>query len=938
MPAVGQPFWSVPHPRNEFFTGRDEVVAEVRKRLTRRRKAVLAQAISGLGGIGKTQTAVEYAYRYRNKYQAVLWLDTESPLVLKAGCGDLAQRMHLPHPENDLDQAVLALKQWLATHSGWLLIFDNADEPAQLTSFLPDAEHGHILITSRAQDFQDLGIINPVSLEQWPVEDATAFLLKRCGREDADTEEREAAVQLARELDGLPLPLEQAAAYIAAGHGLTFRRYLESYRSEGLKRIEARGPALGDYPRSVVSTWAANFDAVEKESQAAADVLRLSAFLAPDAIPFELLTRGASELGPDVETALSKNPSETRRHPLVFWRFWSQKRRSRTISKAGDAPLLVHDLLRPLGRFSLIRIDGNVETYSIHRLVQEVLKAAMGDSACRLWADRAVRAVSQAFPAVEYANWPMCGRLLPHSMAIASWIERDGMVFPEAGSILLKTSGYLHKRGQYGEAEPLYRRAAEIYRKALGEGHPGYATSLNNLALLYNEMGRHDEAEPLHLRAMEIRRTALGEGHPDFATSLNNLAALCLATGRHAEAEPLFRRTLEINRTALGEGHPDYALSLNNLAGLYKAMGRHDEAEPLFRRTLEINRTALGEGHPDYALSLNNLASLYRAMGRHREAEPLFRRALELRYTALDEGHPDFAASLNNLAELYDAMGRHGEAEPLHLRAAEIYGKALGEGHPDFATSLNNLALLCGAMGRHAEAEPLYLRAMEIRRTALGEGHPDFATSLNNLAALYRAMGRHAEAEPLYLRATEIRRTALGEGHPDFAASLNNLAQLYLATGRHREAEPLYLRAMEIRRTALGEGHPDFAASLNNLAALYRATGRHRQAEPLYHQSVNIFRATLGTSHPTYRGVLNNYLFNQQDGGLPVLVGELLAEDLDGLPAPPSEASEGDAVAGASAAQAPGSGPPQELTSVTIVSMASGGGSRSARRGEIKGV
>ena len=220
----------------------------VRKRLTRRRKAALVEAISGLGGIGKTQTAVEYAYRYRDKYQAVLWLDAESPLALKAGCGELARRMQLPHPENDLDQAVLALKQWLATQPGWLLILDNADDPDALKPFLPDAEHGHILVTSRAQDFQDLGIINPVQLEQWPVEDATAFLLKRCGREDADAEERNAAAQLARALDGLPLALEQAAAYIAAGHGLTFRRYLESYRSEGLKRLEARRPALGKYP------------------------------------------------------------------------------------------------------------------------------------------------------------------------------------------------------------------------------------------------------------------------------------------------------------------------------------------------------------------------------------------------------------------------------------------------------------------------------------------------------------------------------------------------------------------------------------------------------------------------------------------------------------------------------------------------------------------
>src|SRR5262249_4132894 len=156
--------WNVPHPRNEFFTGRDEVVAAIRKRLTRRRKAALAQAISGLGGIGKTQTAVEYAHRYRDRYQAILWLNAETPLGLKAGCGELARLMRMPHPQGDLDQAVLALKQWLAIESGWLLIFDNADAPAMLEPFLPDAEHGNILVTSRAQDFQDIGIFEPVEL------------------------------------------------------------------------------------------------------------------------------------------------------------------------------------------------------------------------------------------------------------------------------------------------------------------------------------------------------------------------------------------------------------------------------------------------------------------------------------------------------------------------------------------------------------------------------------------------------------------------------------------------------------------------------------------------------------------------------------------------------------------------------------------------------
>ncbi len=693
---MGQAFWNVPHPRNLSFTGREAEIAGLRERLARKRKTALAQAISGLGGIGKTQTAVEYAYRYRDEYKAVLWLNAESPLSLKTGCGDIARQLPLPHDEKDLDQAAAAVKYWLGTHPDWLLILDNADDPTvlDLERFLPTNHAGHILITSRAQDFQHLGILDPVELGELPIEDATAFLLLRCGREGADEAERGAAREQAGELDGLPLALEQAAAYIVATRA-TFQRYLEGYRTGGLARLEARRPALGRYPKSVATTWAANFAAVQADSEAAADVLRLSSFLAPDAIPFEILTRGVSQLGPALEAALSR--------------------------AEGD-PLVVNDVLQALGRFSLIRIDGERETFGIHRMVQEVLKDAMADDPRRLWAERAVRAVNQAFPNVEYANWPLCDRLLPHAIAVACWIERDRMVFPAAGRLPNQTAYYLTDRAQYAEAEPLYKQSMEIDRTALGERHPDYATSLNNLAELYHKMARRTEAEPLYKQAMEIRRTALGERHPDYATSLNNLAWLYYETGRHADVEPLFKQAMEICRTALGERHPRYATSLNNLAKLYYATGRNAEAEPLNKKAMEIYRTALGERHPDYAASLQNLAWLYYATGRHAEAEPLCKQAMEIDRTALGERHPDYAASLNNLAVLYRAMGRHAEAEPLYKQAMEIYRAALGERHPRYATSLNNLAVLYRAMGRRAEAEELRKKAMAIHRRPEGNG------------------------------------------------------------------------------------------------------------------------------------------------------------------------------------------------------------------------
>jgi hypothetical protein len=673
--AAGRPFWNVPFPRNLAFTGREDILADLRVSLTERGRTALAQAINGVGGIGKTQAAVEYAYRYRGQYRAVLWLNAESPLALKAAFGEIARRMQLTLPETDLDQDVLALKHWLETHSGWLLVFDNADDPATLVPLLPAAEHGHILITTRARGFQDLGILDPVELPELPVAEATDFLLLRCSREGADAAERAAAEELARELGGLPLALELAAAYIAASGGASFVSYLNDYRQRGLRRLEARDPALKKYPRSVAATSAANLDAAQAESPAAADVLRLSAFLAPEDIPFELVRRGVPGLGRPTAEALVG---------------------------AAAGPPLIHDLLRPLARYSLVRIDAEREAYGIDHLVQEVIKGAMDESTRRVWCERAVRAVSQIFPPAEYQTWPQCERLLPHALTVVSGMERNGIQIAESGYLLNEIAYYFYERAQYADAEPLSRKAMKIRRTALGEQHPDYVASLNNLASLYRAMGRHSEADLLLRQAMEIRRTVLGEQHPNYAASLNNLASLYRAMGRHAEAEPLLSQATEIRRTALGELHPDYAASLNNLASLYRAMGRDAEAEPLLRQAMEIRRSALGEQHPDYAASLNSLAMLYESTGRHAEAEPLLVRSVEIRRTVLGEQHPDYAASLNNLASLHRAMGRDAEAQSLYRQVGEIYRTAQGEQHPDYAASASVPKLVA----RDAKAEP----------------------------------------------------------------------------------------------------------------------------------------------------------------------------------------------------------------------------------------
>jgi CHAT domain-containing protein/tetratricopeptide (TPR) repeat protein len=400
----------------------------------------------------------------------------------------------------------------------------------------------------------------------------------------------------------------------------------------------------------------------------------------------------------------------------------------------------------------------------------------------------------------------------------------------------------LYQQGKPQEALPVAQKALELRKQVLGERHPHYAGSLNNLARLYQDQGEYAKAEPLFRQALEIRKEVLGERHPDYAQSLNNLAALYQDQGEYAKAELLFHQAQVIYKRVVGERHPDYATSLNNLARLYQDQGEYAKAEPLFRQARDLIKQVLGERHPTYAGSLNNLAGLYRAQGEYPKAETLLRQARDIYKQVLGERHPDYATSLNNLANLYRAQGEYAKAETLLRQARDLLKQVLGERHRDYATSLSNLAALYQAQGEYAKAEPLYRQAGDIYKQVLGERHPHYASSLNNLAGLYQAQGEYAKAEPLFRQALEIRKQMLGERHPHYATSLHNLALQYQAQGEYAKAEPLYRQARDITKQVLGERHPDYARSLNNLALQYHAQGEYAKAEPLFRQAIVALR------------------------------------------------------------------------------------------------
>jgi tetratricopeptide (TPR) repeat protein len=642
--AALPPIWNVPSPRNSFFIGRDEILTRLRTQLQKGQATALSQpqAITGLGGIGKTQIAVEYAYRFHQDYQVVLWARAENNEVLTSSYVTIASLLKLPEREaQEQEITVQAVKVWLQRHSGWLLILDNADDLSLVPAFLPPALGGHLLMTTRA--FTVGHLASRIEVDTLTAEQGALFLLRRAALiapdatlEQVSPQERDLAMQVSQELGGLPLALDQAGAYLEAT-GAALAAYHQIYQQHRTALLAQRRAQGADHPEPVATTWSLSFTRVEETNPAAADLLRLCAYLAPDAIPEEILTQGAEHLGAVLGPV------------------------------ASDA-FLLGQAIEALRAYSLVGRDPNLQTLSMHRLVQAVVRDALDAADRQIWVERAIRAVHATLPPVEHANWLQWERLLAHTQACAVWMDSQEIHLQEAARLLQQTGWYLTERARYSEAEPLLERAYQMREQQLGPEHLDTATSLNNLARLYRMQGKYEQAEPLYERALTIRERQLGPLHPHTAQSLNNLALLYHAQGKYEQAEPLYERALTVYEQQLGLEHPYTATDLNNLAELYRMQGKYEQAEPLYERALAIHEQQLGPLHPHTATGLNNLAGLYRMQGKYEQAEPLFERALAIREKQLGPLHPDTQISRGNYVALLRTMGRDAEAAVLETK------------------------------------------------------------------------------------------------------------------------------------------------------------------------------------------------------------------------------------------------------------------------------
>ena len=733
LPTIGIP-QNLPYSGVAQFVGRQAELERLHQQLQPGSPVVIS-AVSGMGGIGKTELALEYA-RQQCRADAypggICWLrareDVGSQII------SFARSLLNLTPPDDLELEEKVRWCWGRWREGAvLLVLDDVQDYGEVRSVLPPTESRFkVLMTTRSH------FGSPVQEVQLDVlSEAEALeLLRVLVQDDRIGRELEQAKQLCNWLGYLPLGVELVGRYLAKKPDLSIAELQQRLQKKRLDAIAFKQVEPGmTASLGVAAAFELSWQDLEELAQQVAAILSLFALVE---IPWKLVEKCLPEM--DVEE----------------------------LEEIRDRALLGANLLK--------RVDQGM--YQLHQLLREFFAAKRSQRADNAELQRQFYQVA-IVEAERVAEKPERSLIQESTVMIAhlqAAIER--LARPEQALDLATCLHWMadlyRAQGRYGEAEPLYGQSIEMRQQHLGDHHLDVAESLNGLATIYQWQGRYAEAELLFVRSLSIREQQLGESHPHVAASLNNLALLYYWQGRYAEAEPLYLRSLTIAEQHLGADHPDVAFPLNNLAYLYNSQGRYSKAEPLYLRSLTIAEQQLGADHPDVALPLNNLAYLYYSQRRYSEAEPLFQRSLSIREQQLGQEHPDVATSLNSLAVFYNSQGRYSEAELLHIRSLSIYEQQLGKDHPHVATSLNDLARLYRSQARYAEAESLFQRSLSILQNQFPADHPRTARVVSDLAHLYDLQGRYREAESLYLQALPILSAKLEENHIHRQEATNN--------------------------------------------------------------------------------------------------------------------------------------------------------------------
>ena len=689
------PFF-VPFSRNENFVGQEAQLAQLEMNLFGSKRAAI-MAITGPGGTGKSQLALEFAYRVvqQNKSCSIFWVDASSIDGIHQSYANIARKLKIPGWNNEKIDVKQIVKLYLCRESVGqsFLIFDNVDNAnlssnetsighnVSLTDYLPQSKLCSALITTTNRDTaRTLASQNVIELQEMEQDKAQSIFEKYLNTPVAKTE-REQLELLLKQLSYLPLAIVQAAAYINNTH-IT----LQDYRMRLVKQQEAdiesnintsdNEQDEHDRESPVTTALHLSVEQIHLEHPLAAEYLFLAACVDRRDIPLEFL----------------EAPSSRKREQAI----------------------------RIISGYKLVTRRPADSALDLHRLVHGALRGWLRkQNTLDEWTKRALTRLSEVFPDDHHGNRSMWRRMMPHAKYALSHSSRDE---EDTGKIAMvrKYGKALLSDGEHKEAEQLFMQVIATRRRVLGDEHPDTLTVISNLASTYWNQGRRKEAEELNIQVMEIRRRVLGDEHSDTLTSMSNMAVIYRDLDQFNKAEELFIQVIKTEKKMFGDEHSRTLNGMGHLALMYWRQGRLKEAGELEVQIIETSRRVLGDEHPDTLNLTGNLASTYWNQGRRKEAEELLVQTMNTSKRALGDAHPDTLNIMSNLAVIYCNQDRWEEAEELELQIVETSKRSIGDAHPDTLTSMARLASTYSNQGRWKEAEELEVHVMETRKRVLG--------------------------------------------------------------------------------------------------------------------------------------------------------------------------------------------------------------------------
>ena len=686
-------------PRPEVLAGREGLLADLDARLAGRTgPGPRVTVLCGLGGAGKTSVAAEYAHRHLAEVSVCWQFAAGDPAVLAAQFAVLAAQLGARDPADARDPVAAVHAVLARAQSGWLVIFDNVPDLASVEAFLPPAGPGRVLFTSQSQLWPSGWAVQVPMLE---LAVAAQFLTARTG--DGD---QEVGVELAGELGGLPLALEQAAAYMQAT-GTTLGRYLGLFRTRQADLL-ARGEAAG-HRQHVAATLGLALARLSLDAPAAG-LARLLAFLAPEPVPLGLLLArqdAAEGLGAEVARTLG---------PLL-----------------GD-PVAIGDAVAALRRYSLAAAlgDGLVQ---VHRLVQAVTRAQLTDGEASHWKQAAVTLTEAAIPADgrQPGAWPACTMLLPHARAVLD-LKSGGI-----GQVVRS----LTFSGGYAAARDLFVLIADAHRDSedYGPEHPDTLTAHANLAYCTGEAGDAAWARDQFAALLPVDERVSGPEHPTTLTTRGNLARWTGEAGDAAGARDQFAALLPIGERVLGPEHPDTLVTRGNLASWTGQAGDAAGARDQYAALLPIGERVLGAEHPTTLTTRANLARWTGEAGDAAGARDQYAALLPIGERVLGPEHPGTLVTRGNLASWTGQAGDAAGARDQYAALLPFGERVLGPDHPGTLTTRANLARWTGEAGDAAGARDQYAALLPIFEQVLGPDHPDTLVTRANLAAWIEQAG-----------------------------------------------------------------------------------------------------------------------------------------------------------------------------------------------------